>query len=75
MQLNASTILRDQCLRGGAWTGTPYGPAVYCYTLSRAWRVAGAFEYGMIGVNERIVSSARAPFGGVKDVMMGGLEG
>ena len=48
---------------------TPYGLAAYFYTrdLSRAWRVAEALEYGMIGVNEGIISSELAPFGGVKE--------
>jgi succinate-semialdehyde dehydrogenase/glutarate-semialdehyde dehydrogenase len=36
--------------------------------LARAWRVAEALEYGMIGVNEGIISSSElAPFGGVKE--------
>ena len=49
--------------------GTPFGLAAYFYTrnLSRAWRVAEALEYGMIGVNEGIISSELAPFGGVKE--------
>jgi succinate-semialdehyde dehydrogenase/glutarate-semialdehyde dehydrogenase len=49
--------------------GTPYGLAAYFYTrdLSRVWRVAEALEYGMIGVNEGIISSELAPFGGVKE--------
>jgi succinate-semialdehyde dehydrogenase/glutarate-semialdehyde dehydrogenase len=49
--------------------GTPSGLAAYFYTrnLSRAWRVAEALEYGMIGVNEGIISSEMAPFGGVKE--------
>ncbi len=49
--------------------GTPYGLAAYFYTrnLSRAWRVAEALEYGMIGVNEGIISSELAPFGGMKE--------
>ncbi|MFW2391059.1 MAG: NAD-dependent succinate-semialdehyde dehydrogenase, partial [Methyloceanibacter sp.] len=49
--------------------GTPYGLAAYFFTrnLSRAWRVAEALEYGMIGVNEGIISSELAPFGGVKE--------
>jgi len=49
--------------------GTPYGLAAYFFTLnlSRAWRVAEALEYGMIGVNEGIISSEMAPFGGVKE--------
>ena len=49
--------------------GTPSGLAAYFYTrdLARAWRVAEALEYGMIGVNEGIISSELAPFGGVKE--------
>jgi succinate-semialdehyde dehydrogenase/glutarate-semialdehyde dehydrogenase len=49
--------------------GTPYGLAAYFYTrnLSRAWRVAEALEYGMVGVNEGIISSELAPFGGMKE--------
>jgi succinate-semialdehyde dehydrogenase/glutarate-semialdehyde dehydrogenase len=49
--------------------GTPYGLAAYFYTrdLSRAWRVVEALEYGMIGVNEGIISSELAPFGGMKE--------
>jgi len=48
---------------------TPFGLAAYFYTrdLSRGWRVAEALEYGMIGVNEGIISSELAPFGGVKE--------
>jgi succinate-semialdehyde dehydrogenase/glutarate-semialdehyde dehydrogenase len=53
--------------------GTPFGLAAYFYTsnLSRAWRVAEALEYGMIGVNEGIISSELAPFGGVKESGLG----
>jgi succinate-semialdehyde dehydrogenase/glutarate-semialdehyde dehydrogenase len=49
--------------------GTPFGLASYFYTrdLARAWRVAEALEYGMVGVNEGIISSELAPFGGVKE--------
>jgi succinate-semialdehyde dehydrogenase/glutarate-semialdehyde dehydrogenase len=45
-----------------------HGLAAYFYTsdLGRAFRVAEALEYGMVGVNEGIVSTAVAPFGGVK---------
>ena len=52
---------------------TPFGLAAYFYTrdLGRAWRVAEALDYGMVGVNEGIVSSAAAPFGGVKQSGMG----
>tara|TARA_R110001606_G_scaffold184082_1_gene330924 strand:- start:2774 stop:4231 length:1458 start_codon:yes stop_codon:yes gene_type:complete len=47
---------------------TIYGLAAYLFTrdLGRAWRVGEALEYGMVGINEGIMSSAAAPFGGVK---------
>lgn len=37
-----------------------------CSDLSRAWRVAEALEVGMVGVNTGIISTAAAPFGGIK---------
>lgn len=48
---------------------TPFGLAAYFFTrdISRAWWVAEALEYGMIGVNEGMISSELAPFGGVKE--------
>jgi len=48
---------------------TPYGLASYFYTrdLGRAWRVGEALEFGMVGINEGIVSTATAPFGGIKE--------
>lgn len=47
---------------------TEYGLASYFYSkdLSRVWRVAGALEYGMVGVNTGVISNAAAPFGGIK---------
>ncbi|MEM7738126.1 MAG: NAD-dependent succinate-semialdehyde dehydrogenase [Deinococcota bacterium] len=47
---------------------TPYGLAAYLYTqdLSRAFKVAEALEYGIIGVNDGVPSSVQAPFGGYK---------
>jgi succinate-semialdehyde dehydrogenase/glutarate-semialdehyde dehydrogenase len=52
---------------------TPYGLASYFYTrdLARAWRVAEALEYGIVGINEGIISSELAPFGGVKESGLG----
>lgn len=49
---------------------TLYGLAGYIYTrdIGRAWTVAEALEYGMVGVNEGIISTEVAPFGGVKQV-------
>jgi len=47
---------------------TIYGLAAYFYTqdLSRSWRVSEALEYGMVGQNTGLISTAVAPFGGVK---------
>ncbi|OXY83385.1 NAD-dependent succinate-semialdehyde dehydrogenase [Oceanimonas doudoroffii] len=52
---------------------TPYGLAAYFYTEnhSRIWRVAEQLEYGMIGINEGILSNEIAPFGGVKESGLG----
>ena len=48
---------------------TEFGLASYLYTesLSRAWRVGEALEYGMVGINEGIISTEVAPFGGIKE--------
>ncbi|TDX83656.1 succinate-semialdehyde dehydrogenase/glutarate-semialdehyde dehydrogenase [Neorhizobium sp. R1-B] len=47
---------------------TEFGLASYFYArdLSRVFRVAEALEYGMVGVNTGLISTAEAPFGGVK---------
>jgi succinate-semialdehyde dehydrogenase / glutarate-semialdehyde dehydrogenase len=47
---------------------TEYGLVGYVYTrdASRQARVAETLETGMVGVNEGLVSTAQAPFGGVK---------
>lgn len=47
---------------------TEFGLAAYFYArdIGRVWRVSEGLEYGMIGINEGIVSNAAAPFGGVK---------
>ena len=52
---------------------TEYGLAAYFFTqnLNRAWRVAEALDYGIIGINEGIVSHAEAPFGGMKESGIG----
>ena len=48
---------------------TEFGLASYLYTqnLSRAWRVGEALEYGMVGINEGLISTEVAPFGGIKE--------
>lgn len=47
---------------------TEFGLAAYIYTenLSRAWQVSEALEYGMVGINEGLISTEVAPFGGIK---------
>ncbi|MBA6296599.1 NAD-dependent succinate-semialdehyde dehydrogenase [Colwellia sp. MB02u-9] len=47
---------------------SPYGLASYFYArdIGRIWRVAEGLEYGMVGINEGIISNAAAPFGGMK---------
>jgi len=52
---------------------TEYGLASYFYArdLGRVWRVAEALEYGMVGVNEGVISTEVAPFGGMKESGLG----
>ena len=47
---------------------TPYGLAAYLYTgdVGRLWRVAERLDFGVIGANDALPSTAQAPFGGVK---------
>jgi len=52
---------------------TPFGLAAYFYTSSyeRSWLVAEALECGIVGVNEGIISTELAPFGGIKESGVG----
>jgi len=52
---------------------TPYGLAAYFYAsdIARIFRVAEKLEFGMVGVNESIITSEAAPFGGVKQSGLG----
>jgi len=52
---------------------TEFGLAAYFYgrDIGRVWRVAEALEYGIVGINEGIVSTEVAPFGGVKESGIG----
>jgi succinate-semialdehyde dehydrogenase/glutarate-semialdehyde dehydrogenase len=56
-----------------AANGTPFGLAAYFYSrdMGRVWRVAEALEYGIVGINEGIISNEVAPFGGVKESGLG----
>ncbi|MBE0692753.1 MAG: NAD-dependent succinate-semialdehyde dehydrogenase [Aquamicrobium sp.] len=52
---------------------TEYGLACYFYTgdLGRAFRVMEGLKYGMVGVNEGLITTPEAPFGGVKESGLG----
>ncbi|WP_296419496.1 NAD-dependent succinate-semialdehyde dehydrogenase [Pseudooctadecabacter sp.] len=56
-----------------AANATEFGLASYFYSrdIGRAWRVSEALDYGMVGVNTGHVSTAEAPFGGVKSSGLG----
>lgn len=59
---------------------TEYGLAAYFFTkdIHRAWRVAERLDYGMVAVNDGILSNEVSPFGGVKESGLGregGIEG
>jgi len=52
---------------------TEYGLAAYFYSrdIGRIWRVSEALEYGIVGINEGIISNEVAPFGGMKESGIG----
>jgi len=52
---------------------TEFGLACYFYSrdIGRIWRVSEALEYGIVGINEGIISTEVAPFGGIKESGMG----
>jgi succinate-semialdehyde dehydrogenase / glutarate-semialdehyde dehydrogenase len=57
----------------GMANDTEFGLAAYFYgrDIARVWRVAEALEYGIVGINEGIISTEVAPFGGVKESGIG----
>ncbi|MCO4316131.1 NAD-dependent succinate-semialdehyde dehydrogenase [Phyllobacterium sp. 21LDTY02-6] len=52
---------------------TQFGLASYFYTqdLGRAFRVSEGLKYGMVGINEGLITTVEAPFGGVKESGLG----
>ncbi|VVD33690.1 NADP-dependent succinate-semialdehyde dehydrogenase [Paraburkholderia dioscoreae] len=52
---------------------TEFGLASYFYSrdIARVWKVAEALEYGIVGINEGLISTEVAPFGGVKESGLG----
>jgi len=56
---------------------TEFGLAAYFYSrdIGPIWRVAEGLEYGIVGINEGIISTEITPFGGMKESGIGqGLE-
>ncbi len=56
-----------------AANATPFGLTAYFFTTdnARVWRVGEALESGMVAVNTGLLSTAEAPFGGVKESGLG----
>jgi len=52
---------------------TEFGLAAYFYSrdIGRIFRIAEGLEYGIVGINEGIISTEVAPFGGVKQSGLG----
>ena len=52
---------------------TESGLSAYCYTrdIGRAWRMGEALESGMVGINQGMISTEVAPFGGIKESGLG----
>lgn len=52
---------------------TEFGLASFFYTrdLTRAFRISEQLDYGMVGINEGVITTEVAPFGGVKESGMG----
>jgi succinate-semialdehyde dehydrogenase/glutarate-semialdehyde dehydrogenase len=52
---------------------TEFGLAAYFYSrdIGRVWRVGEGLDYGIVGINEGIISDAAVPFGGVKESGLG----
>src|SRR5690606_27872256 len=61
----------EQAIRIG--NDTPFGLSAYFYSrdIGRVWRVAEGLDYGIVGINEGIISTEVAPFGGVKESGIG----
>ena len=56
-----------------AANATEFGLASYFYSrdIGRVFRVGEALEYGMVGINTGLISTAEVPFGGVKQSGLG----
>ncbi|MHB8530474.1 MAG: aldehyde dehydrogenase family protein, partial [Caulobacteraceae bacterium] len=67
------TRFKDEAEAIALANDTPYGLAAYFYSrdLGRVFRVAEGLEYGMVAVNDGILSTEVAPFGGIKQSGLG----
>lgn len=67
---------KDEAEAIAAANATEFGLACYFYTrdLGQAFRVMEQLQYGMVGVNEGLITTPEAPFGGVKESGLG-VEG
>ena len=52
---------------------TPFGLSAYFYArdIGRIWRVSEGLDFGIVGINEGVISTEVAPFGGVKESGIG----
>ena len=64
----AFTTFKDEAEAIKKANDTIFGLAAYFYSsdYARSWRVTEALEYGIVGHNTGLISTAVAPFGGVK---------
>lgn len=71
--LSAITKFSDEAEAIRLANDTPFGLAAYFYSgnLARIWRVSEALDYGIVGINEGIISTEVAPFGGMKESGLG----
>jgi succinate-semialdehyde dehydrogenase/glutarate-semialdehyde dehydrogenase len=57
----------DEVIRLANDTNVGLASYFYARDIGRVWRVAEALEYGIVGINEGIISNEMAPFGGIKE--------
>lgn len=71
--LAAVTPFKDEAEAVALANDTSSGLAAYIYShdLQRSWRVAEELDYGMVGINEGLIATAEAPFGGMKESGLG----
>lgn len=61
----------DEAIRLANDTNAGLAAYVFTNSIQRSWRVSEALEYGLVGVNEGVISTEVAPFGGVKQSGLG----